>query len=260
MRAQSKSDRESARFSCRVLPYMERGGAANMALDMALLESAAEEGAAAIFRTYGWTVPTLSLGYFQPLREATADVRWKGLPIVRRFTGGGAILHHHELTYALALPRTSPFARTPGALYRAVHSAIAGLLEARNVSAIRRAGTIEKNQHHRPFLCFTDTDVEDIVLHGVKIVGSSQRRHSGAVFQHGSLILRRSLLAPELPGLLDLVAVDRSPQAWTTLFATAIPAALGLEPRTSDFTSNETQRASDLEERAFQSRAWTEKR
>src|SRR5437763_13399975 len=81
-------------------------GPAHMAADEALLDHAAATGRPAL-RFYAWDPPTLSLGYFQ----SAAD-RQPGLPYVRRPTGGGAIFHHCELTYALALP--GELAASPG--------------------------------------------------------------------------------------------------------------------------------------------------
>ncbi len=96
------------RLTCRVLPYETADGPANMALDEALLDAVAADAETAYLRTYGWTVPTLSLGYFQRLAEVQADARWQSVAVVRRLTGGGAIWHHQEVTYALIVPcRTS---------------------------------------------------------------------------------------------------------------------------------------------------------
>src|SRR4051812_5496180 len=113
-----------------------------MALDEALLDAVAEDPSAAWLRTYGWTAPTLSLGYFQRWADAQADPRWRDAPIVRRPTGGGAIWHDRELTYALVVPGQHPLARPSTALYRAVHEAIAGLLRARGLAADRRGAAI----------------------------------------------------------------------------------------------------------------------
>src|SRR5262249_35711609 len=78
-----------------LFPFLTADGATQVADDEALLESAAATGRPAL-RFYTWDPPTLSLGYFQPFAD-----RLPGLPVVRRMTGGGAIVHHHELTYAL---------------------------------------------------------------------------------------------------------------------------------------------------------------
>src|SRR5947199_7308592 len=85
-----------------LFPCQSGDGPAHMAADEALLGHAAAGRAA--LRFYTWSEPTLSLGYFQRAAERLADDRLAGLPYVRRPTGGGAIVHHHELTYALALP------------------------------------------------------------------------------------------------------------------------------------------------------------
>ena len=176
-----------------------------MALDEALLDTVAEDPSFALLRTYGWTEPTLSLGYFQPIAQAEADPRWHGVPVVRRPTGGGAIWHHHELTYALVVPAAHPLARPAAALYHAVHSALAALLRRHGVDTAPRGAAPPSPSAPRPFLCFADRDPEDLVCQGAKIVGSAQRRRSGAILQHGSMLLRHSSFTPEFPGVGDLV-------------------------------------------------------
>ena len=115
-------------ITCQILPYEIASGPANMALDEALLDRVSAEPDAAFLRIYGWTVPTLSLGYFQHLAQAAAEPRWQSVPLVRRPTGGGAIWHHHELTYALVLPgRPSPGAAEHRPL-PSVHAAIAAAI------------------------------------------------------------------------------------------------------------------------------------
>ena len=116
---------------CYQIPYAIAGGPANMALDEALLEWVAGRSDAVFLRTYGWLEPTLTLGYFQSLSEALAEPRWQWVPLVRRATGGGAIWHDHELTYAVVLPAHHARARPSAALYQAVHAAIAAALRAR---------------------------------------------------------------------------------------------------------------------------------
>ncbi len=158
---------------CRVFPHEAADGPANMALDEALLDAVAAHGGAAYLRTYTWTVPTLSLGYFQQLALVRSDPRWRSVPIVRRLTGGGAIWHHHELTYALILPATHPSTRPHTAVYRAVHGAIARVLGELGVLVDRRAEVDPEPTEGgvRPLLCFADLDPEDLVYQGFKLVG-----------------------------------------------------------------------------------------
>ena len=96
-------------------------GPTNMARDEHLLHSAPLRPA--VLRLYAWTPPTISLGYFQRYADVAglpADLR--DLPVVRRITGGGAILHDREVTYSLVLDNSVPVAtQTPLALYQLVH-------------------------------------------------------------------------------------------------------------------------------------------
>jgi lipoate-protein ligase A len=251
----------SASQPCRVLPHVEADGPANMALDWAILESVAETGGPAVVRTYGWSVPTLSLGYFQAYEAGAAEVAQRGVELVRRPSGGGAILHHHEITYLVVIPRTHVLARQTAALYAAVHGAIAEELRALGLPAGRRGDSAcAEKQQGRPFFCFTDCDREDIVLRGVKVVGGAQRRCSGAVLQHGSLLLRRSPLLPDLPGLTELGLEPRDVSFWAFRLREALPRALGLAPGGASPTSGELSRAKHLERLAYRNLAWIRRR
>jgi lipoyl(octanoyl) transferase len=244
-----------------VLPYAEADGPANMALDEALLEAVAADPSAGAFRLYGWSVPTLSLGYFQAVADAEREPRWRDVPLVRRPTGGGAIWHDRELTYALVVPRDHPLARRPVDLYRVVHQAILEVLRGLGAGATLRGGGVEgRSRPTRPFLCFTDRDPEDIVFQGMKIVGSAQRRRLGVVLQHGSILLSRSPRTPELPGLQDLL--DDVPASAPPLadLRDAILAALGWTAQPRNLTAAERQRASELERHVYRGRAWTRRR
>ena len=120
---------------CLVLPHEDADGPTNMARDEAMLDFVGQNPESAAFRTYGWTEPTLSLGYFQSALKVESDPRWKDVPAVRRPTGGGAIWHDREITYALAVPHACPLSGRSRELYRAVHRAIAELLRERGVDA-----------------------------------------------------------------------------------------------------------------------------
>jgi lipoate-protein ligase A len=240
-----------------VLPYDEADGPANMARDEAMLEAAARDGSAYL-RCYSWTVPTLSLGYFQRIDRARSDPRWRGVALVRRPTGGGAIWHHHELTYAVAIPPGFPHGRPNTALYRAVHGAIAAELEGRGVPA-RRPGA-HLSGPDRPFLCFTDRNAEDIVANGHKVVGSAQRRRGGAVLQHGSLLLARSPQVPELLGVSDVADVPEGPRDWIDPLVRGIAAALDLRPASIGWPPPLRDRSLELERSTYRNPAWTEAR
>jgi lipoate-protein ligase A len=177
-----------------------------MAIDEAMLDMVASGELPAAFRTYGWSVPTLSLGYFQRYDDRLNDPRLATQPIVRRPTGGGALWHDQELTYAVVVPEHHPLARPSYRLYETVHMAIASLLQSFAIPVRRRADLPEVPlEGPKPFLCFHDHDDNDLLLTGHKIVGSAQRRRRGAVLQHGSILLWHSKTTPELVGVLDLL-------------------------------------------------------
>lgn len=233
-----------------------------MAVDQWMLEEAISNAEHAWFRTYEWSTPTLSLGYFQSRAEADADPRWTDVPIVRRATGGGAIWHDRELTYALALPSTHPLARRSKETYRCVHEVVAGLMVERGVPARRRGEDGARVGRDRPLLCFLDRDAEDLVVSGTKVLGSAQRRRAGALLQHGSLRVGNAARTPELPGLVDLFA-DRElpePSGWAAPVCRRVFEALGLDAEEQAF--GETQRAEvgRIARSVYLDPGWTDRR
>jgi lipoate-protein ligase A len=212
-------------------------GAWNMAVDETLVESAAERGQGTL-RFYAWSEPTLSLGYFQAAADRVLHAASRDCPLVRRASGGGAILHDRELTYSIALPQRG--ARTPAnALYDLFHDTLVVVLRSfgvaaarydRNATNCRTAANGPASGGGEPFLCFERRTCADIVCGGAKIAGSAQRRHRGAVLQHGSILLRRSPFAPELPGIYELsgnmVLLSDLVAAWQAPLAESLRAAL----------------------------------
>ena len=253
---------------CHVLSYEILSGSVNMAVDEALLDRVAGQPDTAYLRTSGWSEPTLSLGYFQDLRQATAEARWRSVPTVRRATGGGAIWHHHEVTYAIVLPAHHRLARPSTALYQTVHTAILDVLRAQGLHPLRRGSSELAPEQpagapsRSPFLCFADRDPEDLVAGGYKVVGSAQRRRAGAVLQHGSILLRQSERTPELRGVCDLADVPQDPRFWSGPLERSIMSALGLAPAPLDPAAESLlrSRALDLERTIYGNPAWTARR
>jgi len=170
-----------------------------MAVDEILLDSALA-GCCSV-RWYRWEQATLSLGYFQPAVDALSDSRLRNLPIVRRLSGGGAIVHHHELTYSCAVPALHPLAAEPRRLYTAVHECIIDALAGFGYAAELRGTSTPARGNE--FLCFSRMDDFDVVMEGQKVLGSAQRRRKGAILQHGSLVLEKSEWAPAFPGIFE---------------------------------------------------------
>ena len=161
-------------------------GAENMATDEALKLRAERTGEAAL-RIYSWCTPTLSLGRnqiaigaFDPGHAASL-----GIGIVRRITGGRALLHHREVTYSITLPGAE---ETPGAIYDAINEILLGALQSLGVDAsvVRSAGRLPPPASAP---CFEQPADGEIVVRGRKLVGSAQLREGNAVLQHGSILI-----------------------------------------------------------------------
>ena len=214
-------------------------GPANMAADAALLDAAA--GGVAGGRWYRWNEPTVSLGHFQKPEELVGT-GLATLPAVKRLSGGGAIVHDREWTYALAVPRSHPLARSPERFYEAVHGDLIAALAAAGVSArLRGTGGSSKDD---PTLCFLRADPRDVVVTAAdgavrKIVGSAQRRRRGAVLQHGSLLAAASPVAPGVLGLRELCGLDEAAVRRVVVdaavrFGRLLGTGPGSPPRTAD--------------------------
>jgi lipoate-protein ligase A len=203
-------------------------GPVNMARDEALLDAVGQGQAPATLRLYQWSSPTISLGYFQPYAAYEALPSPAGsLPVVRRLTGGGAILHDLELTYSIVFPAGHPLVEG-GAhrLYELAHEGIIASLHRLGLSAAPSGQTDDSSARSGPFFCFDRRHRYDLVIGKKKIAGSAQRRRRDAVLQHGSIILGNRY-AQQITAKLD-VPFDRSMKHAPETVASAIAMAMGL--------------------------------
>jgi lipoate-protein ligase A len=167
----------------RLLIDGDASGPWNMGVDDALLVSAARD-AAATLRFYTWRGAWLSVGYAQAVGEARrAACEEAGVGIVRRLTGGRAVLHGGDLTYAVAAP-AELLPTGLRASYGLVSSALCETLRVLGVPAERQP---EARVGGPAFDCFAQPAAEEICAGGRKLVGSAQRRAGRAVLQHGSI-------------------------------------------------------------------------
>lgn len=175
----------------RVLQDPALDGPTQMARDEALMIHVGKGLSPPTLRLYEWDPPTVSLGYFQPFADyESLEAPARGLPVVRRLTGGGAILHDLELTYSLALPTDHRLvSRRPNDLYVLMHDALVDCLETTGVAAEACGWTDDSGPKHGPFFCFARRHKFDLLVGDGKIVGSAQRRTKDVVLQHGSIIL-----------------------------------------------------------------------
>ena len=154
-------------------------GAWNMAVDQAWLESAE----APVLRVYEWDQPTVTIGYAQNLAKLGETLpSW---PLMRRWTGGGVVLHENDETYSVIVPAGHAWAETrPLDSYRLIHSALADGLNAAGMTGCRLAGPEDLIEN--PF-CFVAPALHDVVRGSVKIAGAGQRRGKLGLLHQGSV-------------------------------------------------------------------------
>lgn len=163
-------------------------GPTNMGTDEALLATAQQSGLATL-RFYSWASPWLSLGYGQRRSEdELARLRAAGVGWVRRVTGGRAVLHGEDLTYAIA----SPVGRLPASLrgsYSLVADALSAAFSELGIEATRSLPKLRSVGPSPAFDCFAEPAADEFCIRGRKFCGSAQRRAQGALLQHGSIRL-----------------------------------------------------------------------
>jgi lipoyl(octanoyl) transferase len=210
-------------------------GPTNMARDEHLLH--AVDLAPGAIRIYAWDPPTISLGYFQHFDQISAlPDELRRLAVVRRLTGGGAILHDREITYSVVLDESVPIARkSPADLYRLAHEcwrdAIA--LDGR-LSRLAPDELPLPSPRTGPFFCFAKPGRTDLIVGPEKLLGSAQRRIPGRVMQHGSLILGKRFAAHPGTHLDDPPAA--LVQRWIHSFVDRFSSELGLPTEPAEWS------------------------
>jgi lipoate-protein ligase A len=232
-------------------------GSWNMAVDEALL-SACSDSPSTTLRVYGWSAPTLSLGYFQAHDQRRLHGSSAACPLVRRATGGGAILHDQELTYSFIAPARDRNSPAVQAWYDVLHGSLVAALSEFGVDATLCAHT-ERSREQR-FLCFQRRSAGDILLERHKIGGSAQRRQKRAVLQHGSLLMRQSAFAPELPGIVELTGKKLDQTSFAQTWVDLIRRRLHWHFDHGQLTDGEAERAKRIESEKFQHADWTLRR
>ncbi len=259
---------------CQLIVDPPADGAWNMAVDEALLTTAGETGLPTL-RFYQWLHPTLSLGYFQKNSDRKSHPASLDANVVRRLSGGGAILHDQELTYSLVLPSDHSLAKDTQALYQAIHKAIvrylADLISKSTASwqPTQYTASPQNNSLTEPFLCFRRRSTGDVLLESTegspssknhKIVGSAQRRRRGAILQHGSILLTRSDSAPELLGFTDLTGISLPATSAAACLQLAFAEALAVKLETSCFSESVADLAKQILWQRYSNTSWLERR
>ena len=257
-------------------------GAWNMAVDEAILEAIGKEESSPTLRLYAWEPACLSLGYAQPISDVDVQcLQNHGWELVRRPTGGRAVLHVDELTYSVIAPLNEP--RIAGSVLESYHRLAQALVEA--LKLLGAHVEVEKNSpssnstNINP-VCFDVPSTYEITVKGRKLIGSAQARRKEGVLQHGSLPLagdlRRILQVLAFPDELSraraserlltraatVESILKRSVSWeeaAVAFITAFETTLDLDLRLGDLSPKEKIRADELAQIKYGHSSWTEK-
>lgn len=236
----------------RLLPDLEADGAEQMARDEALLVAAPRP----TLRLYRWRPATLSLGCFQDYRAVAATLPGS-LPVVRRITGGGAIWHEGEVTYAcVGILGEAGWPAQVSALYRLVHAAIAAALARRGVGVELACAPCPDRRYVAEPRCFAAPARDDLVHPaGGKMLGSAARVRGRRCLLHGSLKLTSNCW--------DGPAVRGCGLTWGEAAAAlreAFSAALAAPLIADQWTDAELAAAADIRHQRYGDERWVRER
>jgi lipoate-protein ligase A len=252
-----------------------------MAVDESILEHAGRGDSLPTLRLYAWQPACLSLGYAQPYADVDESrLSGSGWEVVRRPTGGRAILHIDELTYSVTAPPSEPilsgtvlesYNRIARALVRACHS-----LDL----PVKMEEHLPESGASKGPVCFEVPSAYEIVLEGKKLIGSAQARKREGVLQHGSLPLHgdltrivQALVFPDEPARQTAAErlLRRATNAeiflsrvitWETAaqaFVSAFQLELGINFERGDLSASEKSRAEDLLHSKYAHPDWTKR-
>lgn len=282
----------------RIINDRPRSGAENMAVDEAILEAVVNQSSPPVIRFYSWISPCVTIGYFQRMYEAidVDAVDANSFDLVRRPTGGRAILHSDELTYSVTAP-LSEFDECKSVLetYLKINCGLAmgfrdyGIevelapaddQDVRTPEALLSSlKYVSQSQVFRPHVksaaCFDTPAPYELVFHGRKVAGSAQTRRREVLLQQGSIpfsmdydlmkkLFRLSCqeaeaLARGTVAVRDVIQ-EADPIRLSHHLADGIVKALDVQTENSDLTTGEAEKASELLEEKYRRHEWTFKR
>ncbi len=249
-------------------------GATNMAIDEAILSTVRDGLALPTLRLYAWSPPCLSLGRRQPVSDADRTaLNAAGFDLVRRPTGGKAILHTDELTYSVIVPQVDP--RATGDVVESYRRLSLGLIQ--GLTQLGVTDIVADRQAARRLekpVCFEVPSDYEITVGGRKLVGSAQMRSQGIVLQHGAIPLEGDIarICAYLASRPDPAAVRarattiaevlKRPVPWgeaAQALATGFAAALNITWEQGALTETEWERANTLRAERYAHATWTDR-
>ena len=256
-------------------------GAWNMAVDESILEHIGRNESAPTLRLYAWDPACLSLGHAQPFSDVDITrLKQHGWEVVRRATGGRAILHIDELTYSVIAPSNEP--RVEGSVlesYNRLAQALLFAVKELDIPVEMKEGKANENATPNP-VCFEVPSTYEITVNGKKLIGSAQARKKEGVLQHGSLPLTGDLtricqalvfesesareeaskrLLERATTVESALGVEISWEKAKQAFIHAFEAQLGLSFESGELSESESRRAEELVKEKYAHPSWTER-
>lgn len=254
-------------------------GAWNMALDESILEHVGRGESIPTFRLYAWEPACLSLGHAQPFADVDVSrLKERGWEVVRRITGGRAILHTDELTYSIIAPSNEP--SVEGSVLESYHriaQALLGAVQSLEIPVEAKEGKASESETLNP-VCFEVPSTYEITVAGKKLIGSAQARKKEGLLQHGSFPLTGDLtricqaLVFENESARENAAsrlLERATTVETALgreisweaaalaFVLAFEAQLGLSFERGELSKSESRRTEQLVKEKYDHPSWT---
>jgi lipoate-protein ligase A len=254
-----------------------------MAVDESILEHIHREESEPTLRLYAWEPPCLSLGYAQPFRDVDVErLKSRGWDVVRRITGGRAILHTDELTYSVTGSTDEPV--LAGGVLESYNRLSKALLHAVRALSLPVEVKEYENAGHASSVtnpvCFEVPSTYEITVNGKKLIGSAQARKKEGVLQHGSLPLtgdltricdalvfenesaRQTAKERLLARATTVEAVIGAGSDWeraAQAFVGGFEAELGIQFKHGEMSQSEIQRAEELVNEKYAHASWTER-
>jgi len=270
------------RTTWRIIKHPPDRGAWNMAVDEAILESVYSRDSLPTLRLYAWQPACLSLGHAQPFADINQEALVaNGWDVVRRPTGGRAILHVDELTYSVIAPESEP--RVKGGVMASYLQLSNALLQALKILGLepeaKEKHPNENGKRDNP-VCFEVPSNYEITVRGKKLIGSAQARRKEGILQHGALPLygdlTRIITALKFSNDVSRIAArDRLLAHATTVevelgktitrekaadaFEQAFQDVLNLNLLPGELSKKETQRAEALLHEKYAHNSWTKR-
>jgi len=249
-------------------------GSWNMAVDEAMLLAHSAGLTIPTLRLYRWSPPAVSIGLLQPIESISEEAcRQLGFNIVRRPSGGGAVLHQHEITYAVVVDgRVCPEGSSVMATYRWLAKGLTAGLRKLGIEA-SLSNSNDRNcpsQHLIASFCFARTSAADLTVEGLKLGGSAQARRRHFLLQHGSIPLRLDTETIEqifgLSGRKNFTCLEEvlerevSPCEFVEALVAGFSEALGVSFIVSGLTPIELRLAEILFQHKYNTEEWTRER